>query len=131
MLELTKTSTTGKYVEISVKIPAEEGTDAISEHIFAHTRALLQTLGHEIREITTTAEDEKLYTFAEAFPDSSPARRLRGLRVREALTQKALAVQVGIKPHHISEMESGKRPISREMAKRLIAALGGDYRVLL
>lgn len=131
MLELTKTSTTGKYVEISVKIPVEEGAEAISEHIFAQTRALLHKLGHEIREVIDTPEDEKLYTFAEAFPDSNPGRRLRGLRVRENITQKELAAQMGIKPHHISEMESGKRSISKDMAKRLVGVLGGDYRVLL
>lgn len=56
---------------------------------------------------------------------------LRGLRARESLTQKALAELIGVSPHHISEMENNKRPIGKEMAKRLAKALHADYRVFL
>lgn len=56
---------------------------------------------------------------------------LRGLRAREGLTQKQLAELIGVSPHHISEMENKKRPIGKEMAKRLAKALHANYRVFL
>lgn len=56
---------------------------------------------------------------------------LRGLRARESLTQRQLAELIGVSPHHISEMENKKRPIGKEMAKRLAKALNADYRVFL
>lgn len=60
-----------------------------------------------------------------------PATVLRGMRYRERLTQKALAQKLGIRQHHLSEMENGKRPIGKEMAKKLAAALNTDWRVFL
>lgn len=56
---------------------------------------------------------------------------LRGLRARENLTQKQLAELINVCPHHISEMENNKRPIGKEIAKRLAKALNADYRVFL
>jgi predicted transcriptional regulator len=56
---------------------------------------------------------------------------LRGLRAREGLTQKELANLFGISPHHISEMENKKRPIGKEMVKKMAKALKADYRVFL
>ena len=56
---------------------------------------------------------------------------LRGIRYREELTQLQLAELTGIPRRHISEMESGKRQIGKERAKKLAAALHADYRVFL
>ena len=56
---------------------------------------------------------------------------LRGYRTRENLTQAALAEATGIPQRHISEMENGKRPIGKERAKILAAALNTDHRVFL
>ena len=49
----------------------------------------------------------------------------------EGLTQAQLAEKIHIKPHHISEMENGKRTIGKEMAKRLAKALNTGYKVFL
>jgi plasmid maintenance system antidote protein VapI len=38
---------------------------------------------------------------------------------------------IGVKPHHISEMEKGKRPIGKEMALRLSKALNIGPKVFL
>jgi DNA-binding XRE family transcriptional regulator len=62
---------------------------------------------------------------------SRGAVHLKGLRYREALTQVQLAGRTGIPQRHISEMENGKRPISKAAAHKLAAALGLDYRLLL
>lgn len=60
-----------------------------------------------------------------------PAAMLKGYRLRANLTQKELAAQLGIKQHHLSEMESGKRNISKDMAKRLADALKCDWKNLV
>ena len=71
----------------------------------------------------------------EAFPgyaDNPLGLALRGARYREGLTQRQLAEVTGIPQRHISEMESGKRQIGRERAKKLADALHvSDYRVFL
>jgi ribosome-binding protein aMBF1 (putative translation factor) len=56
---------------------------------------------------------------------------LRGSRNKEDLSQKELADAIGISQHHISEMENGKRPIGKAMAKRLSEVLKVDYRIFL
>jgi len=50
---------------------------------------------------------------------------------REGLTQIQLSKLTGIPQRHISEMENGKRPIGKEMAKRLGKALSISYKVFL
>jgi DNA-binding XRE family transcriptional regulator len=56
---------------------------------------------------------------------------LKGIRYREELTQEQLAELTGIPRRHISEMESGKRPIGRANARKLADALKADYRMFL
>jgi len=56
---------------------------------------------------------------------------LKGLRYREDMTQRQLADVTGIPQRHISEMETGKRSIGKEIAKKLAAALNTDYRTFL
>ena len=74
-------------------------------------------------------------TIDEAFPgynDNPLGLSLKGARNREGLTQRQLADATGIPQRHISEMESGKRQIGRERAKKIADALHvSDYRVFL
>ena len=88
---------------------------------------LMKTMGF----IDTT----ELVDWRECFPEISDAQMpgvvLRGLRHREELTQAELAGIIGISQRHISEMEKGKRPIGKEMAKRLAKALNTQYKVFL
>lgn len=71
----------------------------------------------------------------EAYPESSEeqliGKALVGARYREGFTQIQLAEKTGIPQRHISEMENGKRPIGKEMAKRLGKALNISYKVFL
>ena len=71
----------------------------------------------------------------DAYPEYSEAqligKALAGARTREGLTQMQLSEITGIPQRHISEMENGKRPIGKEMAKRLGNALSIDYKVFL
>jgi transcriptional regulator with XRE-family HTH domain len=72
---------------------------------------------------------------AEAFPEygvNPLGAALRGARSREGLTQRQLAETTGIPQRHISEMESGRRSIGKERARKLAEALQvSDYRVFL
>lgn len=56
---------------------------------------------------------------------------LRGSRFKEEISQKDLAEAIGISQHHISEMENGKRPIGKDMAKRFAKFFKVDYRLFL
>lgn len=56
---------------------------------------------------------------------------LRVYRRRAELTQLKLAEQVGIRQHHLSEMENNKRMIGKANAKKLADILDCDYRKLL
>ena len=71
----------------------------------------------------TAEEDFAKYTEA--------GQMLRGARFKAELTQKQLAEKLGVKQHHICEMEHGKRVIGKEMAKRLSEVLDINYKVFL
>jgi DNA-binding XRE family transcriptional regulator len=51
----------------------------------------------------------------EVYSQSNAGVVLRAARKREGLTQKDLAISIGVKQSHISEMEKGKRPIGKDM----------------
>ena len=71
----------------------------------------------------------------EAFPQYDdkdlPGINLRASRQREAMTQIELSKRTGIPQRHISEMENGKRPIGKAIAKKLGEALNISYKVFL
>lgn len=56
---------------------------------------------------------------------------IRDGRHKAGFTQKELAQNIGVLPHHISEMEHGKRSIGKKMAQKLGKIFYVDYRVLL
>ncbi|MDR2574630.1 MAG: helix-turn-helix domain-containing protein [Desulfovibrio sp.] len=92
-------------------------------------RGVLTLAGHKVRRVDD--EGEEWVTAEEVFPDGSPAMALRGLRGREDLTQVEFAERIGVSQNAISEMESGKRPISTKMAKRIGEVFNISYKVLL
>ena len=125
MLELTKTQTTNKFVEIHLRGIPSEKAEPIKEAI----EKMINLAGIPLH---SKAEDnDRVYSIEEVFPDFHIGNALRGLRSREELTQKQLAEKIGAKPNHISEMENGKRPIGKGMAKRLAKALRTDYKIFL
>jgi ribosome-binding protein aMBF1 (putative translation factor) len=124
MLELTRGQTINGYSSICLKVPSDK------EHqIVDLIEKVLELVGYPVRGSST--EDEELHSIEDIFPQSHGGTALRGLRKREGLTQKRLAEQINSKPSHISEMETGKRPIGKEMAKRLARALHTNYKTFL
>jgi DNA-binding XRE family transcriptional regulator len=79
---------------------------------------------------------EQLVTPEQAFGDlyaetSKPATVLRGFRGRDELTQAELAKRLGTTQANVAAMESAKRPIGKDMARRLAKIFKTDYRVFL
>ena len=103
----------------------------------AETFVVSRHTGKELLQfIALQRRDEGRVAAAKLLPELSddrtrPAAVLRGLRMREKLTQKALAELLGMRQHHLSEMEHGKRTIGKAMAKKLAAALNTDWRLLV
>lgn len=124
MSEHMKVQTIGEFADISVRVPAAHAARVCA--VIENVLALIP--GHEGEG---DAGEDRLYTAAEVFPDMQPGDILRGARHREGLTQAQLAAMIGVKPSHISEMEKGKRPMGKDMAKRLAKALNTSYQVFL
>jgi DNA-binding XRE family transcriptional regulator len=56
---------------------------------------------------------------------------LKGLRIREGLTQVAFAERIHVTQANLSNMENGHRPIGKIIAKRIEKIFGTDYRYFL
>ncbi|PWU19051.1 MAG: XRE family transcriptional regulator [Bdellovibrio sp.] len=56
---------------------------------------------------------------------------LKGARAKTGLSQTELAEKLGVPQSHISDMEHGRRPIGKKMAKRLAVVLHVGYRIFL
>jgi DNA-binding XRE family transcriptional regulator len=112
--------------EILLQLPpltAEKVSDAIQR--------ALKSMGHTVRVRHLNDEGEELLTFEEVFPDAHPGMILRGCRGRDDMTQTELADKLGIAQTRVSEMESGKRPISVKMAKQFAEIFGTSYKAFL
>ena len=124
MLAHMRTQTTGALTEISLTVPSED-----AERLCKAINGLLELVRPVVRPLNE--DGEELYSAREVFPESSPGNRLRGLRTREGITQKELAQTLGIRQHHVSEMEKGVRAISKDMAKRISEVYNISYKVFL
>ena len=97
----------------------------------------MQSLGfQQIEDKAHNQEDEGSISWRESrhykgLMENPPAIFLSGARYREGLTQAELAERTGIPRRHISEMESGKRPIGKQNARKLAEVLNIDPRRLL
>ncbi len=56
---------------------------------------------------------------------------LQGVRAREDLTQREFAKAIHVSQSNLSNMENGRRPIGKTIAKRISAAFNVDYRYFL
>jgi DNA-binding XRE family transcriptional regulator len=124
MLAHMKMQTTGALTEIRLTVPNED-----AERLCKAINGFLELANPAVRP--TNEDGEELYSAREVFPDSTPGNKLRGLRTREALTQKDFAKALGIRQHHVSEMERGARSISVDMAKRIGETYNVSYKAFL
>ena len=97
----------------------------------AHTRK-----HHIEREINHRSDEANLIDWQSAFGDliekfSEAGAALRGFRLREGWTQTELAKKIDVNQANLSKMEHGKRPIGKQIAKKLAALFKTDYRIFL
>jgi len=85
--------------------------------------------GHKVKNHDTVGA--RWISAARVFPDASPALALRGFRGKMEWTQQELAERLGTTQNCISDMESGKRNISKAMALRLGKIFDVSYKVFL
>ena len=81
---------------------------------------------------TNTINNSLSVPWREAFPEftgNEPGTCLAASRSKNGMTQATLSDLTGIPRRHISEMENGKRPIGKMIAKKLSTVLDVDYRV--
>jgi DNA-binding XRE family transcriptional regulator len=92
-------------------------------------RGIFALAGHKVRRINE--DGEELFSAKEVFPEGNPAMLLRGYRGKLDMTQIELAAKLGISQNRISDMESGKRPISKDIAKKLGELFDTPYKSFL
>ena len=124
MPDRTRELITTEFADICIRVPAAK----VDQVKFAFSQ-FLELAG--VQYSIPGNDEENLVTWEEAFPELGPGSVLQGARDREKLTQAELAEKIGVKPHHISEMENGKRTIGRKNAQKLAKVLNVNYKVFL
>lgn len=109
---------------ISLKVPANKAVK-VAEAI----KGILDLAGHKVRRVDTAGEE--LVNSDEVFANVTPGMLLRGLRVKEGITQTELAERLSITQNMISDMESGRRNISVKMAQRISDEFKVPYRMFV
>ncbi len=118
------TADVGSQAIITLSVPAAKA-DMVADAI----RSMLTLAGHKVRRINS--EGEEVVSAEDVFPEASPAMALRGFRGKMEWTQQELAEKLGTTQNCISAMESGKRHISVNMAKRLGKVFNISYKAFL
>jgi len=70
-------------------------------------------------------------TFPSEIRENEAGVVLKVTRERKGITQTGLSAMTGIPQPHISQMERGRRPIGKKIARQLADGLKVDYRVFL
>ncbi len=118
------TAEVGSQAIITLSVPAAKA-DMVADAI----RSMLTLAGHKVRRINS--EGEEVVSAEDVFPEASPAMALRGFRGKMEWSQQELAEKLGTTQNCISAMESGKRHISVNMAKRLGKVFNISYKAFL
>lgn len=72
----------------------------------------------------SAADEKKNWVDSQPLPDNvRPGKLLRAARLRADMTQKELALKIGVPQTHISQYEKNKRKIPPQKAKELAALL--------
>ena len=93
-------------------------------------------VAEKYRANKTNHKHEDNLSIEEAFSDlinkyGEAGSLLRGLRAREGLTQVEFAKKINITQANLSAMETGKRPIGKDIAMRISKKFKMDYRLFL
>ncbi|MBQ9407114.1 MAG: helix-turn-helix transcriptional regulator [Desulfovibrio sp.] len=122
--ELRIASTNAERTVINLAIPSGK-----AKAVLDAIRGMLPLAGLKVRQLND--DGEELLSIAEVFPEATPAMVLRGFRGKNEWTQQELAEKLGTTQNCISEMESGKRSISKAMSERLGKVFSVSYKLFL
>ncbi|EFL50981.1 transcriptional regulator, XRE family [Solidesulfovibrio fructosivorans JJ]] len=129
MSERMKARTTDGFVEFSLRVPESQ-----AERVGAALRAIVALLP-EASETAPVADedldDDTLYSPDEVFGSWTPGAAVRAYRLREGLTQAALARGIEVTRSVVSDLETGRRPVSGAMARRLGEFFKAEYKNFL
>ncbi len=131
LMKTRRTKAAKSEAMVTVKPTAEKSALVykIQSKNLSKFMAALRRFGRPVSEVESVAADEVFKELDQKY--GRVGAILRGLRVKENLTQKELAEKTGIEQGDLSKMESGKLSIGRERAKRLGDILKIDYRLFL
>jgi len=111
MLAIVKTP----HIEISAKV--------IPESLLLYLKAAFgKVVVEEDEDSSVSFRDSKWFKSVES--KSTPAESILLCREIYGFTQAKLAESVGVPVQNISALENGKRPVSKQMAKKLGKAFG-------
>lgn len=121
-----KVEFTSKASKMTAKLPVR-----IQERLNALRKSI--ELEGPVQAVTMAIEEavEPNIPAGQVFPESRPGKVLRGARGLKEMTQAQLAKLASVRPAHISDMENGHRPISKEMARKLGRILDFPYKAFL
>jgi DNA-binding XRE family transcriptional regulator len=119
-----KTRHTENNTEIMLTIPSN-----VAEDISGIILRVLKLAGHKVRQVND--ESDELLTIEEVFPEGHPGMVLQGFRLRDEMTQTELAEKLGISQNRISDMENGKRSITKNTAMMLANLFDTSYKVFI
>ncbi|MFI3272968.1 MAG: helix-turn-helix domain-containing protein [Pseudomonadota bacterium] len=112
------------HTDITLSIPS-----ANAQAVLAAITTMLPLAGLTVHQFNE--QNEELIDADDVFFNASPAMALRGFRGKMEWTQAELAQKLQTTQNSISEMENGKRPISKAMAMRLSEIFSISYKTFL
>jgi ribosome-binding protein aMBF1 (putative translation factor) len=98
----------------------------LTRRLFAEVKeAKPEDDGEELIEIT------KSEWFKKTEAETAPGDVLRSLRTMRGMRQAALAKKIGVQPRQVSDMENGRAPIGKKMARKIGDALNMNWKHFL
>lgn len=82
-----------------------------------------ETVKELVLQLGGTIIDDEIVTVPPMLEIERPGRMLKGLRLREGLTQKEVSNAIGVPVSHVSAYENDKRPIPADKADMLAKLL--------
>jgi DNA-binding XRE family transcriptional regulator len=104
--------------------------------VHTRTRRIRSEVKKATKPQSKAKPKKKSIPWREAFKDriekfTEPGLMLKGYRYKADMTQQEVAEELGISQHRVSELENGKRAVSKQMAHKFGALFKTNYRRFL
>lgn len=115
-------------IDLRVRVRGKKKAEKLIALLRDEFKAYVEVVEEDDDELVNVFETD---WYKQASSGITPGDVLRIRRENAGLSQSELGVKIGSNRQNISAMETGRRTIGKESAKKLAAALGLDYRVFL